>query len=183
MKITEEISKISHVNQWKNCECQNTAEMPRIHFFVTKLSSKRMLSSAVLSASYLPGEENRGVIVAPVPVTGRVVLLLPAAEVPQTERSVGSHFWPLLFLIDDQDLYCHQANWISNAGVFVQPGRHREQGEQVVLKTTAMELCHWLVCHEHSFHITGAGHKSLLSFASSSCKETRAFAQEQSSQE
>lgn len=122
--------------------------------------------------SYLSGEKNSGVIVLPVPVTGRVVLLLPVTEVPQSEGSIGSHLGPLLFLVDDQDLHYHQAHGVPDAGVFVQPGCYREQGEKVVLQTTAVELCHGLVGHQHSFHVAVAGHKSLLSHAPSACKET-----------
>lgn len=101
--------------------------------FITKLTPKRTLSKLVLSSSHLSGEKNRCVIVLGIAVTGWVVLLLPVAEVPQGEGSVGSHLWPLLFLIDDQDFHYHQADRIPNAGVFVQPGCHREQGEKVVL--------------------------------------------------
>lgn len=84
--------------------------MPYIHLLITKLIPKRILSSLAMSSSHLSGEKNRSVIVLCIPVTGRVVLLLPVAEVPQSEGSVGSYFWPLLFLIDDQDLHYHQAN-------------------------------------------------------------------------
>lgn len=147
--------------------------MPYTPLLVPKVTPPRGETVLLARApSHLSGEENRGVIVLSVPVTGRVVLFLPVAEVPQSEGSVGSDFWPLLFLIDDQDLHYHQAHRIPNAGVFVEPGRHREQGEKVMLQTTTVKLCHRLVGHKHSFHIAVAGHKSLLSYTCSSCKET-----------
>lgn len=48
---------------------------------------------------HLSGEKNGCVIVLCIPVTGRVVLLLPAAEVPQGESSIGGNLWPLLLFI------------------------------------------------------------------------------------
>lgn len=60
--------------------------------------------------SYLSGEQNCGVIVLCIPVTGAVVLFLPAAEIPKGESGVGGNFRSLLLLIYDQDLHHHQAN-------------------------------------------------------------------------
>lgn len=78
--------------------------------------------------SYLSGEQNCSVIVLWIPVTGAVVLFLPAAEIPKGESCIGGNFWSLLLLVYDQDLHHHQANWIPNAGMLVKPGCHREQG-------------------------------------------------------
>lgn len=109
----------------------------------------------------------------PVPVTGLIVLFLPVTEVSQSEGSIGCHLGPLPFLIDDQDLHDHQVHRVADAGVFVQPGRQREQGEKVVLEPTAVELGHGLVGHQHGLHVAVAGYKSLLSYAPGACEETK----------
>lgn len=51
--------------------------------------------------SYLSGEKNGCVIVLGIPVTGRVVLFLPAAEIPQGESSIGGNLGTFLLLIYD----------------------------------------------------------------------------------
>lgn len=68
-----------------------------------------------------------------VPVAGRVVLLLPAAEVPQSQGGIGGDIRALALLVNDHDLHHHEADRVADAGVLVQLGGHGEQRQQVVL--------------------------------------------------
>lgn len=101
-----------------------------------------------------------------VPVTGRVVLLLPAAEVSQSQGCVGRDIGSLPLLVNDHDFHHHEADGIADAGVLVQLGRHGEQRQEIVLQPAAVELGHGLVGYQHGLHIAGAGHEPFLPSAS-----------------
>lgn len=88
------------------------------------MGSYRQRGRFGLLVPHLPGEEDGSVIVLGVPVTGRVVLLLPAAEVAQSQGSIGGDVGSFALLVDDHDLYHHQADGVADAGVLVQLGRH-----------------------------------------------------------
>lgn len=122
-----------------------------------------------LLVPHLPGEEDCGVIVLRVPVTWWVVLLLPAAEVSQSQGSIGRDVRSLPLLVDDHDLHHHQADGVADAGVLVELGRHGEQRQEVVLQPAAVELSHGLVGHQHGLHVARAGHEPLFPFAPRFC--------------
>lgn len=135
------------------------------------LGSYRQRGRLGLLVPHLPGEEDGSVVVFGVPVTGRVVLLLPAAEVAQSEGSVGGDVGSFALLVDDHDLHHHQADGVADAGVLVELGRHREQRQEVVLQSAAVELGHRLVGHQHGLDVAGAGDESFFPFASHFCIE------------
>lgn len=115
----------------------------RIHW----LESTRRQDMFICSL-YLSGEQNCSVIVLSMPVTGRIVLLLPVAEIPQGEGGIRGHIRSLLLIIDDHYFHYHQANGVLDTGMLVQFSSHRQEGKEVVLESTAMELCHRLVCYK-----------------------------------
>lgn len=103
------------------------------------------------------------------PVTGWVVLPLPAAEVSQSQGSVGRDIRSLPLLINDHDFHHHEADGIADARVLVQLGCHGEQRQEIVLQPATVELSHGLVSHQHGLNIAGAGHEPLLSSAPRFC--------------
>lgn len=122
-----------------------------------------------LCVPHLPGEEDCCVVVLGMPVTGWVVLPLPAAEVSQSQGCVGRDIRSLPLLINDHDFHHHEADGIADAGVLVQLGCHGEQRQEIVLQPAAVELGHGLVGYQHGLHIAGAGHEPLLSSAPRFC--------------
>lgn len=126
-----------------------------------------------LCVPHLPGEEDCCVVVLCVPVTGWVVLFLPAAEVSQSQGRIGRDIGSLPLLVNDHDFHHHEADGVADAGVLVQLGRHGEQRQEIVLQPAAVELGHGLVGYQHGLHIAGAGHEPLLPSASRFCIKER----------
>lgn len=95
-----------------------------------------------------------------VAVAGWVVLPLPLAEVPEGHGGVGRHLGPALLLVHHQQLHHGQADGVVDAGVAVEAGRHRHDGQQVGFEPGAVELGHGLVSHKHDLQVTGCGHET-----------------------
>lgn len=71
-----------------------------------------------------------------------VVLPLPLAEVAEGHGGVGRHLGASLLLVHHQQLHHGQADGVVDAGVAVEAGRHRHDGQEVGLEPRAVELGH-----------------------------------------
>lgn len=74
-----------------------------------------------------------------VPLAGGVEQLLPVAEVAQGDAAVARDVGPLGLVLHQQHAHHHQAHSVLQAGVAVDLGRHRHDGQQVVLRKTEKE--------------------------------------------
>lgn len=112
------------------------------------------------SQPYRSGEENRGVVMLRVAVAGWVVLPLPLAEVPEGHGGIRGHLRAVLLLVHHQQLHHRQADGVVDAGVAVQAGGHRHDGQQVGFEPCAVELSHGLVSHNHDLQVARGGDKA-----------------------
>lgn len=92
-----------------------------------------------------------------VAVAGWVVLPLPLAEVPEGHGGIRGHLRAVLLLVHHQQLHHRQADGVVDAGVAVQAGGHRHDGQQVGFKPCAVELSHGLVSHNHDLQVARGG--------------------------
>lgn len=118
------------------------------------------LSVRISTAAYRPGEEHRGVIVLRVAVTRRVVLPLPLAEVTERHGCIRRHLGAPLLLVHHQQLHNCQADGVVDAGMAVEAGCHRHDGQEVGFEPSAVELSHGLVSHQHDLQVARSGNET-----------------------
>lgn len=72
--------------------------------------------------TYLSDKEHGGVVMLWVPLTRRIKVLLPRAEVPQSHAAIAGDLWTDLLILNHQHLHYDQIHRVFYAGVLVKLG-------------------------------------------------------------
>ena len=111
--------------------------------------------------AYLFGEQDGSVPVFWVLVVVLIQLLLPGAEVAQSQGCITGNLRSLVSFIYHREAHHHYVNGVENAGVFVKPGCYWHEGQEVMLQVIPVKFSHRFICHHQHLHKPGDGRKPL----------------------